>query len=82
MLHDRQAAAPLPQPTWQVQQQQLQHAHVQALQLPPEHEDACPDGAHQRIEQVEHLLRGPAVLGHAQVDAQQLDLRGDDARWA
>jgi hypothetical protein len=62
-------------PTWQVQQSRLQQRGGQVLHLGAEGKDAGAQAADQEVEEVEDLLRGPAVLGHAALDADDLDLR-------
>ena len=60
--------------TWHVQQQELHYTDVHVFQPVSKDEDARPHGTHECIEQVKHLLGGPAILWYTQVDAQQLHL--------
>jgi hypothetical protein len=60
--------------TWQVEQHQPHCVWMQLLHLAAEQEAATPQGAYEGVEQVEHLLGGPAILRHTQLDADKLDL--------
>lgn len=75
------AHTPDPARTRQVKQHEPQRVGVQRADLRPRDEARAAQAAHERVQQVEHLLRRPAVLGHAQLDAQQLHERdkGDRA---
>ncbi len=61
-------------PTWQIKEHQAQHIWVQLLHLVAEEEGAGTERAHYCIQQVEHLLRGPAILWHTQLDPHKLHL--------
>ena len=58
----------------------MRQHRVNVLHLLPERKHARAHAAHDEVQQVEHLLRGPAVLGDAQLDAHNLDLRSAHAR--
>lgn len=60
----------------------MRHHGVQVLHLLPERKHARAHAAHNEVEQVEHLLRGPPVLRHAQLDADDLDLQRGARRAA
>lgn len=69
----------LPLLTWEVEQHKPHCIWMQLLHLAAEQKAATSQGAHKRVEQVEHLLGGPAVLRHTQLDANQLHLHRQ--RW-
>lgn len=62
-------------PTWQVQQRGLEERVRQVLHLAAEGKHGAAQPADQEVEQVEHLLRGPSKLWHAQLDADDLHLQ-------
>jgi hypothetical protein len=64
----------LPLLTWQIKQHKPYCVWMQLLHLPAEQKAATSQGAHQRVEQVEDLLGGPAILRHTQLNAHQLHL--------
>lgn len=61
-------------PTWQVEQGGLCDEERQLLHHVPQRKHRATQAAHQKVEQMEHLLRGPPVFGHPQLDADDLDL--------
>ena len=61
-------------PTWEVEEHEAQRVGVQRVHLRAQQERAAAQRADERVEQVEHLLRRPPVLGHAQLYAHELDL--------
>ena len=63
--------------TWQVQQHDFEYDLVHAIEGRAEQEHASPHAAHHAVEQVEDLLRCPAILGHAKLDSYQLDLQSE-----
>jgi hypothetical protein len=64
----------LPLLTWEVEQYKPDCVWMHLLHLPAEQEAATSQGAHKRVEQMENLLGGPAILRHTQLDANQLHL--------
>jgi hypothetical protein len=60
--------------TWQIKQHQPNSIWVQLLHLPSEQKAATSQGAHQRVQEVEHLLCCPAILWHTQLNTDQLHL--------